>query len=332
MTPAAGTVERGTARQRSRARLVAGVFRLLTLLPEGPVDALGNLAGVVWYRAAPARASLARRNLRRVVRYLSEQGLGDDAVRAAAVDGNALERLVREAFRENVRYYVDLARLPRRKPADVERLLNVETPDVVTRAFEHDAPVILSAMHFGEIEFPAMLAVARSGRALRAPMETLDDPALQEWIRRTRSSVGVEVVPLRNARRSLLEALADGRSVGVVSDRNVAGGTLEVPFFGAPAPLPMGPALLAVESGRPLYLAAVRRIAGHRYSGSLVAIPVPADGSRRERVEAALRGLVAEMERAIAVAPAQWWALLSPIWPDLDPRAATGTGHLENAA
>ena len=35
------------------------------------------------------------------------------------------------------------------------------------------------------------------------------------------------------------------------------------------------------------------------------------------------------MERAIAVAPEQWWSLLAPIWPDLDPRAATGTGRLE---
>jgi hypothetical protein len=35
------------------------------------------------------------------------------------------------------------------------------------------------------------------------------------------------------------------------------------------------------------------------------------------------------MEAAIAVAPEQWWSLLAPIWPDLDPRAATGTGHLE---
>jgi len=32
---------------------------------------------------------------------------------------------------------------------------------------------------------------------------------------------------------------------------------------------------------------------------------------------------------AIADAPEQWWSLLAPIWPDLDPRAATGTGRLE---
>lgn len=325
-------VPRATAGQRVRARLVAGLSRVIRALPEGPVDRVANLAGVLWYRLAPTRASLGRRNLQRVVRYLADQGLGGPEVRAAATDGAALERLLRQTFQQATRYYVDVTRLPGRTPADVERRLEIETPEVVATAFGLDAPVVLAAMHFGEVEFPALLAAARTGQQIRAPMETLDDPAMQDWIRRTRGSVGVEVVPLRNARRSLLEALAAGRCVGLVGDRNVAGGVISLPFFGVTAPLPMGPALLAVESGRPLYLAAVQRVRAGHYRGSLTAVPVPAAGPRRDRVETAMSNLVAAMERQIARAPEQWWSLLSPIWPDVDPRAATGTGRLEPEA
>jgi len=326
------TVPRASLGQRVRARLVAGLSRVIRSLPEGPVDAVANLAGEAWYRLAPSRASLGRRNLQRVVRYLADHDLGGPEARAAATDGAALERLLRATFRQATRYYVDLTRLPGRTLADVDRRLVVENPDVIARAFGADAPVVLAAMHYGEVEFPAMLAAERTGRRLRAPMETLGDPAIQDWIRRTRGLVGVEIVPLRNARRSLLEALAEGRSVGVVGDRNVAGGVIQLPFFGATAPLPMGPALLAVESGRPLYLAAVRRTSAGHYSGRLTAVAIPADGSRRDRVEAVMANLVAAMEAAIARAPEQWWSLLSPIWPDLDPRAATGTGRLEPEA
>jgi lauroyl/myristoyl acyltransferase len=322
----------GSVGQRLRAQCVAGLSRLVRTLPEGPVNALGNLAGDVWLRVAPERASLGRRNLQRVVRYLADHELGDRSIRVAASDGAALERMLRRTFHEAVRYYLDVARLPGRTRADLDRRLIVETPDVVARAFGADSPIVLAAMHFGEIEFPAMLAAVRTGRQIRAPMETISDPALQDWIRRTRGSVGVEVVPLRNARRSLLEALEDGRTVGIVGDRNVAGGVINLPFFGVSAPLPLGPALLAVEAGRPLYLAAVRRIGGGRYSGRLEQITVPATGTRRERVEATMANLVAGMERAIATAPEQWWSLLAPIWPDLDPRAATGTGRLEAEA
>jgi KDO2-lipid IV(A) lauroyltransferase len=160
-------------------------------------------------------------------------------------------------------------------------------------------------------------------------METLDDPALQAWISRTRSSVGVDLVPLRDARRVLAEALDQGRVVGLVADRNVAGGTLDVTFFGAPAPLPMGPGLLAVERGLPIWVAAVRRARGGRYRGQLRRVDIPAEGTRRTRLNAAMAGLARAMEEAIAEAPEQWWSAFSPIWPDLDPEAREGSGRLE---
>ena len=321
-----------TPGQRLRASFVAALSRVVRILPEGPVDAIGDRIGDLWHRTGRDRASLARRNLERVVRYLAANGLGGPEVVAAATDGAALERLLQATFRQAVRYYLDVARLPGRRPADLDERLEIETPEVVDEAFGPHAPVLLAAMHYGEIKFPAMLAAGRTGRPVMAPMETVDDPALQDWIRRTRSSAGIQVVPLRDARRTLLAGLANGQTVGLIGDRNVAGGVVDVPFFGATAPLPMGPALLAVESGRPLYLAAVRRLGDRRYAGRLQRVEVAAGATRRDRVEGTMRNLVAGMEAAIALAPEQWWSLLSPIWPDLDPRAAIGTGRLEPKA
>lgn len=319
----------GSLYQRGRARLVAALSRLLTTLPEGPVDAGGDVVAGLWYRLDRNRASLGRRNLQRVVRHLAAAELGGREVAAAATDGAALERLLRATFRETVRYYLDMARLPGRTAADLDRRLVIETTESVDRAFGADAPAVLVAMHFGAVEFPALFAVARSGRPIRAPMETIGDPPLQAWLRRTRGSVGVEIVGLRDARRALLQALAEGRPVGLVADRNVAGGAVTVPFFGSPAPLPMGPAFLAIESGRPIYLAAVRRLGHGRYAGRLQRVEVAADGTFRKRIEATMADLATAMETAIAVAPEQWWSLLEPVWPDLDPRAEAGSGRLE---
>lgn len=328
-TARAGALDRrGTFPQRVRARLLGVLSRLVIALPERPLDAVADLAGSLWYRLSPARAGLARANVQRVVRYLAAAGLGGPIVARAAVDGAVLDRVVRDAFREGARYYVDMIRLPGRTVEDVARRLVVETPEVVDTAFAPGASVVFVAMHFGAVEFPALFAVAR-GVKVTAPMETLADPELQAWVRRTRGSVGVEIVGLREARRALTAALEEGRSVGLVADRNVAGGTIEVPFFGSPAPLPMGPALLAVETGRPLYLAAVRRTGGGRYGGRLLPIEVPSEGTRRDRVTATMRNVAAAMEESIALAPAQWWTVLLPIWPDIDSRAATGTGRLE---
>ena len=330
--PTAATQPEATVRQRVRARLVAFAAWLLVVLPEGPINAIGDAAGMLSYRLAPARAVRARQNLRRVAQHLVHRGLGGEVIRSAATDDAALEGVVRAAFRQAVRYYLDMARLPGRSSEDLERRLIVETPESVADAFGKPGPMIFVAMHFGAVEYPALFVVARTGRHVTAPMETLEDPALQAWIARTRSSVGVDIVGLRDARRVLNLTLDDGGVVGMVADRNVAGGTIDVPFFGAIAPLPMGPGLLALERGLPIWVAAVRRASGGSYRGQLRRVDFPADGTRRQRLTAAMTGVAQAMEESIAEAPDQWWSVFSPIWPDLDPEARTGTGRLEAAS
>ena len=309
---------RGTFVQEARALLVGALSWLAGALPEGPLVRLAELSGSAWYRAAPERAAQARRNLRRVAQALDARGLGSPEVRAAASDPHALERLVKAAFRHNARYYLEVARAPSLGARDVERRLVVETPEIVEEAFRSGEPVIFVGLHFGDLELPSRFLAARVGQAV-APMETIGDPALQAYFERTRGANGVRIVGLREARRELLGALRDGVSVGLVGDRDLTGGGAPVTLFGAPATLPLGPALLSIESGAPMYVVGVRRSeASGRYLGRLETIPMPPDGRRRERVMAATASVAAAFERIVADAPEQWWAVFFPIWPDLE--------------
>lgn len=292
-------------------------------LPEGPLTQAAILAGDAWYRLAPNRAAQARRNLRRVCGALHASGLGSPAARSAANDPRALERLVRSAFRHAARYYLEVARTPALRPGDLDRRLTVETPETVALAFGGGRPVIFVGLHFGSLELPALFLAARAGGAA-APMETVDDPDLQDWFVRTRGAAGVRIVGLREARRELLAALRDGTSVGLVGDRDLTGGGLPVTLFGAPAQLPIGSAMLAVESGAALYVTGVRRSGIGRYLGRLDPVAVPAAGSRRERVTATMAGLATAFERVVADAPDQWWAVFFPIWADLEAAEEAG--------
>jgi KDO2-lipid IV(A) lauroyltransferase len=206
----------------------------------------------------------------------------------------------------------------------VEARLAIETPESVAEAFGSDRAVIFVGLHFGAIELPALYLAARVGGAV-APMETVEDAALQDYFVRTRGAAGVRIVGLREARRELLTALREGTSVGLVGDRDLTGGGLSVTLFGAPANLPLGPAMLAVESGAPLYVVGVRRTGVARYAGRLEAVPLAVEGSRRDRVTAAMAGLAAAFERVVGVAPEQWWAVFFPIWPDLEAGASASS-------
>ena len=302
--------------QRLRGRALRLGSWLVCRLPERPLIAFAELGGDVWYRVTPERATQARRNLGRVAAWLAAHDMGTPLARAAATDPRALERLVRMAYRHAARYYLEVARTPALRPADLRSRIVVETSDTVDDAFTPGRPAIFVGLHFGAIELPALFLASRVGEAV-APMETIADPDLQDWFVRTRGSVGLRIVGLREARRELTAALREGTSVGLVGDRDLTGGGTLTELFGAPARLPLGPALLAIETGAPAYVVGVRRTSPARYIGRLEAVDVATDGSRRERATATTAAIARAFERVVADAPEQWWAVFFPIWPDL---------------
>ena len=307
---------RGTLVQRTRVGGLRALSWVACRLPEGVAVGLADVVGWLWYKLAPGRAAQARRNLGRVVAVLDARDQGSARVRAAAHDPRVLERLVRDAFQHDARYYLEILRVPSLGPEIfAERVVN-ETPDTVEQAFV-GGPVVFVSAHLGPIELPALYLANRSGRTFVAPMETVDDPALQGWFERTRGRLGVRIVGLRAARRALMDAVRAGDPIGIVGDRDIAGGGLEVALFGAPAPLPIGPALIAIETGAPLFAVGVRRLPDRRVAGRLLAVAVATEGSRRERIAMTLAGIAAAFEDLIADAPEQWSAVFFPIWPDL---------------
>ena len=306
---------------RLRGQALMTASWLACRLPEGPLFRAAELAGDLWYRFAPDRAAQARRNLRRVCEALAADGRGTPLVRAAATDPRALERLVRSAFRHNARYYLEVARTPAVTKAWLDERLALDTPELVADAVVPGKAVLFVGMHFGSVELAVLFLAFRVGTTV-TPMETVDDPNLQAWFERTRGVNGVQLVGLREARRVLQDALANGTPVGLVGDRDLTGGGIPITLFGAPATLPMGPAMLAVESGVPVYGMGVRRTLHGHFSGRLIPVTVPSEGTRRERVTTTMTGLAAAFERLIEDAPDQWWAVFFPIWPDLEETAA----------
>jgi KDO2-lipid IV(A) lauroyltransferase len=309
--------------RRLRARAVVAASWLACRLPERPLLAGADLAGQLWYRLAPERRRRARRNLGRVARWLADHDLGSPAARAAGRDPRALSALVRDAFRHSVRYYVQLARAPIVDRAYLDRWLVFDHETAVIAALDAPGGKLFVGLHIGWFELPALIAAARSGRPAVVPSETISDPDLQAYLVGTRRRMGLELIELGAAKRRLRDALERGETVGLLGDRDITGGGIEVELFGAPAPLAAGPALLALETGVTPYVFGVWRDALDVYHADLERVPFPTEGSRRERVTAYLEAEARAFERFVAEAPEQWLAVFHPIWPDLE-RAPAG--------
>lgn len=315
---------RGTTAQRARASLVGALGTVLAHLPSAVVGGLSDAIGELWYRTAPERAARARGNLALVAGWLEANGRGAARSRAAATDPAALERMVRAAFRHSVRTYAETLR-PAATARDVRRRLVIENPAPVDAAFATPGRVVFATGHFGSMVGASTVLSDRSLVPVTAPMETIADPELQRLLLRARESGGARIVGLDQARHELRNALARGEGVGLVADRDIAGGGLPVTLFGRSATLPMGPAYLALEHEAPLHLAAVWRARGESYRGGLITLPhPPLDLPRRARIEALLQAEARALEEFITIAPEQWWTVFYPIWDGVEPRPRGG--------
>lgn len=340
MTAAADPAPDGRAGGRRaswsiRGRAIVAGATLLGRLPEPPLVAAAESLGEIWYRAAPTRAAQARANLGRVCEGLAAQGRGSSLVRRAATDPDALELIVRRAFRHAARYYLEVARAGSQDAASVMARIDIETPAELTDALRSGRQIILIGMHYGSIEVPTVVVRQMVGHQVTAPMEIVRDPVLAKWFEDSRRRVGVNVVPMTEARHAMMAAIRRGESVGMVADRDMLHNGVPVPFFGHPAPLPAGPALLHIETGLPIYVASVRRAAHGRYRGRLMLVPTPSEGRLRQRVTEITATVAGMFETLLADGPEQWFGAFHPIWPDLavgDRDAEDGGGSGEKGS
>ncbi len=303
-----------TLRQRLVARLLIGASALISRLPPALLHRVARVAGFGWYLVARRQRALARENLRRVCAWLDERDVGSARARRAAHDPAALERLLREAFGHRARYYLEVATSERVDAAYLARHVALADPELLGRFLGHRGAVLVVGLHLGALELPAQYITVTWGRHAVAPMETLPNAPLQAYLERTRGRSGVEIVPTTRAREALERAIAAGDIVGLIADRDVAGRGTPVTLFGAPARLPTGPGVLAVESGIPTFAAATIRTGYGEYLATVIPLDVPADGSRHDRVRGFLDGAARAFERLIAEAPEQWWSIFHPIW------------------
>jgi KDO2-lipid IV(A) lauroyltransferase len=94
-----------------------------------------------------------------------------------------------------------------------------------------------------------------------------------------------------------------------------------VDFFGEKALFPAGPAALAVQTGAALMPVACWFVGASEWATHVYdEIPVPAEGSRREKALAMTQALATVFEQAIREHPEDWHMLQKLFVRDLDPQ------------
>jgi KDO2-lipid IV(A) lauroyltransferase len=278
--------------------------RIVAALPSRVAYALADMAGDAWYRLAPARRRLVAANLARVC-----------AATGRPTRGHAFRELVRSAFRNHARYYVELLRAPHYRVDRIDEIVEVPDWDAFALALR-SGPGMLVSSHLGNFE-PFGVFIAAQGIHPLAPIEEIEPRALFEFLASRRGGAVVELVPLSRARRALSARLRAGGTVGIIGDRDLAGDGHPVTVFGHPTTVPIGPAALAVAHRTALVVGRCLRVGPDRFRAEGELIEVPSSGDRRADATALATRMAARFERDIGEAPEQWWGAFQTYWPDI---------------
>lgn len=246
-----------------RSRIEYLVVRMVAVvvqsLPRRASLAVGRLIGRLFYVLHRQRARLACTNLRAAFPSRTE---------------HECRTIVRTTFGHFACHIVDLLNFDAMTPADRQRLVEYDGETLVERVQARGKGVMYFTGHFGYWELLVMMHAARF-QPITMVARTLDNPLLDRFVEEIRTRVGTRVVPRKGAVRSLLRALLDGASVGMMIDQHIHDrSAIEITFFNRPASTTSAMAALALRTGAAVIPVFAVPLPGDRYR-MIYETPVP---------------------------------------------------------
>lgn len=266
---------------------------LVSRIPLRLALALGAGLGLLAFRLLGRRRRIALDNVRRA--------LGPDLPEVEA------RRIVRTSFQNLGRTLMEFFRIPRLTLSSLQRLVEVEGFDRVTRSLAAGRGTLLITAHFGNWELmpPAM---ALLGHPLAVVVRPMDWTPLDTLVSEVRSAAGTKLISKWQGMSEMLSTLRRGDPVGILMDQNtIAREGVFVDFLGRPACTTIGVALAAIRTGAAVHAACIVRRGDGRHRISITeAIPVTTTGDLSRDLATNTARFSQALEAFIRAHPDHW--------------------------
>ena len=276
-------------------------WRIVRWLPEQTAYRLAYAAADILTKRNGKNVSRLRSNLRRTKPDITPLDL---------------DLLVFNAMRSYMRYWCDTFRFPDWSPQRVRETVSVTNEHLLIDAIASKTGVIVALPHAGNWDHAGAYFCAK-GIHLVTVAERLKPEKLFLKFLGYRQAMGMEVLPLDGrVLGSLAQRLRQGALVALIADRDLSRSGINVNFFGGPARMPAGPALLALKTRAPLITAFV----SYTESGIHIdfnEVLLPTSGSDEAKVSETVQRMANYFEEGISKHPEDWH-MLQRIWTDGD--------------
>ncbi|NUM62814.1 MAG: lysophospholipid acyltransferase family protein, partial [Ignavibacteriaceae bacterium] len=138
-------------------------------------------------------------------------------------------------------------------------------------------------------------------------VKPLRNPLVFEWMNKSRTRFGNEVVQLGISIRKTYQTLKEKKIVAMVADQRGPAEGVKVNFFKRKVAVYTGPAVLAIKTGAPLICGIPIRDKNYKYKTTLVEISVDnLPENYDEKVIELSQRYISYLEKVIRENPEQW--------------------------
>ena len=217
-------------------------WKILRALPESTAYSLFDQGARFLVKRNPKSVARLRSNLARVKPEATE---------------SEMQELLQDAMSSYMRYWCDTFRFPNWSKERINSTVTVTRENLLLDAITSGRGVIVSLPHAGNWDHAGAYFCLK-GIHLVTVAERLKPERLFLEFLRYRQAMGMEVLALDSRSIvTLAQRLREGHLVALVSDRDLSKSGVDVNFFGHPARMPAGPAVLAIKTGAILVTAFV---------------------------------------------------------------------------
>ena len=276
-------------------------WRVLRWLPEKFVYTNANRVADI----------LTKRNGKSVVRLRSNLARTQQDITELDLD-----LLVYRAMRSAIRYWCDTFRLPDWSPQRINDTVTATQEHLLLDAIAAGKGAIVTLPHVGNYDHAAAYFCGKGAKIVTVA-EHLKPEALFKKFLEYRAAFGMEALPLDGrVLPTLSQRIRSGCVIALAADRDLSRSGIDVTFFGGPARMPAGPAILALKTGAPLICAMISYTEkGIHIDFSLV--PVPTVGTETERIAQIVQNSADLFAQGISAYPHDWH-MMQRIWIDGD--------------